>query len=575
MAAKPEDKSTDIPDRLFDSNQRRTYKRMRFFGKGGFAKCYEIIDVETDDVFAGKIVSKKLMIKHNQKEKTAQEITIHRSLNHPNIVKFHSYFEDVQNIYIVLELCKKRSMMELHKRRKSITDFECRYYIFQIIQGVKYLHDNRIIHRDLKLGNLFLNDMLHVKIGDFGLATRIEYEGERKKTLCGTPNYIAPEILTKKGHSFEVDIWSIGCVMYTLLVGQPPFETKTLKDTYSKIKKCEYRVPSFLRKPAADMVISMLQPNPESRPAIGQLLNYEFLKGSKVPTFLPSSCLTMAPRIGQNDIIEDSIHRKPLMEMNGIRDDTRLESTFLKANLHDAITASAQVCRHNEDYRSDIESLHQQLTNLINNKPRILQGNLGDENTDPAAQPLFWISKWVDYSDKYGFGYQLCDEGIGVMFNDTTKLILLPNQINVHFIDKDGKESYMTTTDYCKSLDKKMKLLSYFKRYMIEHLVKAGANNVNIEGDQISRMPHLHSWFRTTCAVVMHLTNGSVQLNFSDHMKLILCPRMSAITYMDHEKNFRTYRFSTIVENGVSKDLYQKIRYAQEKLRKMLEKMFV
>ncbi|XP_017122301.1 serine/threonine-protein kinase polo [Drosophila elegans] len=576
MAAKPEDKSTDIPDRLYDANQRKTYKRMRFFGKGGFAKCYEIIDVESDDVFAGKIVSKKLMIKHNQKEKTAQEITIHRSLNHPNIVKFHSYFEDVQNIYIVLELCKKRSMMELHKRRKSITEFECRYYIYQIIQGVKYLHDSRIIHRDLKLGNLFLNDLLHVKIGDFGLATRIEYEGERKKTLCGTPNYIAPEILTKKGHSFEVDIWSIGCVMYTLLVGQPPFETKTLKDTYSKIKKCEYRVPSYLRKPAADMVIAMLQPNPESRPAIGQLLNFEFLKGSKVPMFLPSSCLTMAPRIGSNDTIEDSVHRKPLSEMNGIRpDDTRLESTFLKANLHDAITASAQVCRHSEDYRSDIESLHQQLTNLINGKPRILQGNLGDENTDPAAQPLFWISKWVDYSDKYGFGYQLCDEGIGVMFNDTTKLILLPNQINVHFIDKDGKESYMTTTDYCKTLDKKMKLLSYFKRYMIEHLVKAGANNVNIESDQISRMPHLHSWFRTTCAVVMHLTNGSVQLNFSDHMKLILCPRMSAITYMDQEKNFRTYRFSTIVENGVSKDLYQKIRYAQEKLRKMLEKMFI
>ncbi|XP_034482984.1 serine/threonine-protein kinase polo [Drosophila innubila] len=575
MAAKPEDKSTDIPDRLFDSNHRKTYKRMRFFGKGGFAKCYEIIDVETDDVFAGKIVSKKLMIKHNQKEKTAQEITIHRSLNHPNIVKFHSYFEDVQNIYIVLELCKKRSMMELHKRRKSITEFETRYYIYQIIQGVKYLHDSRIIHRDLKLGNLFLNDMLHVKIGDFGLATRIEYEGERKKTLCGTPNYIAPEILTKKGHSFEVDIWSIGCVMYTLLVGQPPFETKTLKDTYSKIKKCEYRVPSYLRKPAADMVIAMLQPNPESRPTIGQLLNFEFLKASQVPMFLPSSCLTMAPRIGINDVIEDPNQRKPLTEMNGLRDDTRLESTFLKNNLHDAITASAQMCRHNEDYRGDIESLHQQLTSLINNKPRLLQGNLGDENTDPAAQPLFWISKWVDYSDKYGFGYQLCDEGIGVMFNDTTKLILLPNQINVHFIDKEGKESYMTTTDYCRTLDKKMKLLSYFKRYMTEHLVKAGANNVTVESDQISRMPHLHSWFRTTCAVVMHLTNGSVQLNFSDHMKIILCPRMSAITYMDHEKNFRTYRFSTIAQSGVSKDLYQKMRYAQEKLRKMLEKMFV
>lgn len=171
----------------------------------------------------------------------SQEILIHQTLSHKNIVKFLSFFDDPQNIYIVLELCKRRSMMELHKRRRVITDYECRFYIYEILEGVKYLHDNRIIHRDLKLGNLFLNDMLNVKIGDFGLATRIDFDGERKKTLCGTPNYIAPEILNKKGHSFEVDIWSIGCVMYTLLVGQPPFETKSLKDTYSKIKKCDYR----------------------------------------------------------------------------------------------------------------------------------------------------------------------------------------------------------------------------------------------------------------------------------------------------------------------------------------------
>lgn len=143
----------------------------------------------------------------------------------------------------------QQSMMELHKRRKVITDYECRYYIFQIIQGVKYLHDNRIIHRDLKLGNLFLDDDLHVKIGDFGLAAKIEYDGERKKTLCGTPNYIAPEVLTKKGHSYEVDIWSIGCVMYTLLAGQPPFETKSLRETYSRIRKCDYRyIPSANKK---------------------------------------------------------------------------------------------------------------------------------------------------------------------------------------------------------------------------------------------------------------------------------------------------------------------------------------
>lgn len=258
------------------------------------------------------------MMKHNQKEKMSQEIQIHKSLNHKNIVGFHSFFDDPFNVYIVLELCKKRSMMELHKRRKTVTEYECRYYIHQIVNGVKYLHDNRIIHRDLKLGNLFLNDELHVKIGDFGLATRIEYEGERKKTLCGTPNYIAPEILNKKGHSYEVDIWSIGCVMFTLLVGQPPFETKSLKDTYSKIRKCDYRLPSNLRKTAADMIIAMLQSNPDKRPTIGQLLTFDFLAQNYIPKSLPYSCLSTAPRAEQLEYLGKSGARRPLTEVNGI-----------------------------------------------------------------------------------------------------------------------------------------------------------------------------------------------------------------------------------------------------------------
>lgn len=130
-----------------------------------------------------------------------------------------------------------------------MTEPEARYYMMQLLKGCQYLHNNRVIHRDLKLGNIFLNDDMDVKIGmthtlpnkpfiqiwgggwaqskhqqpfspvlspspgDFGLATRIEYDGERKKTLCGTPNYIAPEVLCKKGHSYEVDVWSLGCIL--------------------------------------------------------------------------------------------------------------------------------------------------------------------------------------------------------------------------------------------------------------------------------------------------------------------------------------------------------------------------
>lgn len=150
------------------------------------------------------------------------------------------FFEDEDNVYILLELCTRRSLMELHKRRRAVTEPEARYftnqvfisrkiYKIQIVLGCKYLHNKKIIHRDLKLGNLFLSEEMQVKIGDFGLATTLDFDGERKKTLCGTPNYIAPEMLDKKGHSYEVDVWAIGCILYTLLVGKPPFETDTLK----------------------------------------------------------------------------------------------------------------------------------------------------------------------------------------------------------------------------------------------------------------------------------------------------------------------------------------------------------
>lgn len=260
-------------------------------------------------------------MKHNQKDKMTQEIKIHQSLSHTNVVRFLSFFDDVHNVYIVLELCKQRSMMELHKRRPVVTDYECRFYVYQILEGVRYLHDNRIIHRDLKLGNLFLNDKLNVKIGDFGLATQITYEGERKKTLCGTPNYIAPEILNKKGHSYEVDIWSIGCVMFTLLVGQPPFETKTLKDTYSKIRKCDYRLPQYLHRLPADLICSMLQSDPAKRPSVHECAKHPFITNYFIPESLPVSCLTCEPRLdqlegGEKELKDLANDRRPLTEIN-------------------------------------------------------------------------------------------------------------------------------------------------------------------------------------------------------------------------------------------------------------------
>jgi polo-like kinase 1 len=94
----------------------------------------------------------------------------------------------------------------------------------QLVSAVEYMHSNRVIHRDLKLGNIFLNDAMEMKVGDFGLATKLEFADEKKRTMCGTPNYIAPEIVEGSvGHSYEVDIWSTGVICFACLFGRPPF----------------------------------------------------------------------------------------------------------------------------------------------------------------------------------------------------------------------------------------------------------------------------------------------------------------------------------------------------------------
>lgn len=567
----------EIPEFLIDPKTKKRYSRGRFLGKGGFAKCYELIDVETKEVFAGKIVSKALLVKEYQKQKMSQEISIHRALKHNNIVTFYSFFEDLDNVYIILELCRRRSLMEMHKRRKAITEPETRYFLRQILLACKYLHEEKIIHRDLKLGNLFLSDGMEIKLGDFGLATRVDYDGERKKTLCGTPNYIAPEVLSKKGHSFEVDIWSIGCILFTLLVGKPPFETSSLKDTYMRIKKNEYHIPSKISPVARTLIQKLLRPDPSQRPCVDEILNDDFMNLGIMPSRLPTSCLTMAPRFDhsknqpEKSAIPMATSRKPLIEINKELNEIKPSKGKLLTVLEGIVMSENEPIENKgikspgdvptDFYLSDLFAI---LNSVVASKPAERSNIQQDEAEDPAAVPIFWISKWVDYTDKYGLGYQLCDNSVGVLFNDSTRIILLTDGQNFHYIERNGNEHFYTLQDYPQTVSKKVTLLKYFQNYMNEHLLKAGESIAPREGDEISRLPHLRAWFRTRSAIVLHLANGTLQINFfDDHTKIILCPLMGAVSYIDGKRDFKTYRLNLIEKYGCTRELASRLRYAK------------
>ena len=270
--------------------QIKRYRRGRYLGKGGFAKVYAFQSLNSGREYACKVIPKASLIKESARRKLMNEIDIHRSITHERVVRFERFFEDKSNVYIILELCQGQSMLELVKRRGALSEVETQFYIWNLLSAIQHLHSSLIIHRDLKLGNLFLDHHGDVKVGDFGLATRLEHVDERKRTVCGTPNYIAPEILDNShGHSFEVDVWAIGVIMYTLLYGQPPFETESVKTTYKRIKDNHYSFPLPSQKtykpvsPAAKSLISrILCTEPSRRPTVREMREDVFFSQSPV-----------------------------------------------------------------------------------------------------------------------------------------------------------------------------------------------------------------------------------------------------------------------------------------------------
>jgi polo-like kinase 1 len=231
MSEKEKEKKNEFPSIILDPAHNIKYKKNAFLGKGAFGKCFQITEMKNGNVYAGKFVSKEVVKKQKMKERLVQEISIHRTLIHSHIVAFYRFFEDDNYVYIVLELCQKRSMSELLKRRKFITEPEVRYDLKQVLSAVQYLHENSIIHRDLKLGNLFINNEMKVKIGDFGLATQIE-SGERKKTIfaqCYRPIQSPAKLNTSDSGMFLVDFRKVqsthNAALHTLHSTNPPIFT--------------------------------------------------------------------------------------------------------------------------------------------------------------------------------------------------------------------------------------------------------------------------------------------------------------------------------------------------------------
>ncbi|XP_030642953.1 serine/threonine-protein kinase PLK4 [Chanos chanos] len=254
------------------------FKVLTLLGKGSFACVYRAKSVNTGLEVAIKTIDKKAMHKAGMVQRVINEVEIQCRLKHPSILELYNYFEDSNYVYLVLEMCHNGEMSRyLKERKKPFSEEEVRHFMHQIVKGMLYLHTHGIMHRDLTLSNLLLTSTMNIKIADFGLATQLRLPSEKHFTMCGTPNYISPEVATRSAHGLESDVWSLGCMFYAFLTGRPPFDTDTVKNTLSKVVLGEYQMPMHVSVEAQDLIHQLLQKSPALRPSLSAVLDHPFM----------------------------------------------------------------------------------------------------------------------------------------------------------------------------------------------------------------------------------------------------------------------------------------------------------
>ena len=281
---------------------RGDFDEMKVLGKGSFGKVVLVRFKKNQKLYAMKILKKAMIMKNNEETHTKTERKILAKINNPFIVSLYFAFQDEKKLYLITEFMQGGELFYHLHREKFFSNERTQFYAAEIVLALDHLHKNNCIYRDLKPENVLLDKDGHIKLADFGLS-KIMLEKSKAKafTLCGTPDYLAPEILENKGYDKTVDWWSLGALIYEMLVGYSPFKMK--KGEQLNIEKYKEPVPLYNHfTPEAKMIITdLLVVEPNKRLGYGsngtenikkhpffKNINWDDLYNKKVePEFVP------------------------------------------------------------------------------------------------------------------------------------------------------------------------------------------------------------------------------------------------------------------------------------------------
>ncbi|KAL0289410.1 UNVERIFIED_CONTAM: CBL-interacting serine/threonine-protein kinase, partial [Sesamum angustifolium] len=265
------------------------YELGRTLGEGSFAKVKFARHVTTGDCVAIKVIDRDRVLHHRMVEQIKREISTMKMIKHPNVLNLYEVMASRTKIYIVLEYVEGGELFDKIAKYGKFKEDVARSYFQQLINAVDYCHSRGVYHRDLKPENLLLDSYGVLKVSDFGLSAfsqQVRGDG-LLHTACGTPNYVAPEVLTDKGYDgTSSDVWSCGVILFVLMAGYLPFDEPNLVALYRRIQKAEFSFPSWFSSGAKRLIKRILDPNPLTRITISEILENEwFKKNYKPPRF--------------------------------------------------------------------------------------------------------------------------------------------------------------------------------------------------------------------------------------------------------------------------------------------------
>lgn len=278
-------------DEKASKGQRWTLKDFEIgkpLGKGKFGSVYLAREKRSKYIVAIKVIQKRQMVRANVEVQLRREIEIQSNLRHRNILRMFGYFFDEKRIYLILEYAPGGELYKQLTRKGHFSERTAAKYITELAGALDYCHTKNIIHRDIKPENLLIGVNGEIKIADFGWS--IHAPSSRRLTLCGTLDYLPPEMVDRREHDEQVDVWCLGILLYEFLVGKPPFEAEGNSATYRRIRTLDLRFPRDMEPDAQDLIRKILVKDPRKRMALSRIPKHPWvIRALQDPVHVQSS----------------------------------------------------------------------------------------------------------------------------------------------------------------------------------------------------------------------------------------------------------------------------------------------